>query len=312
MKSARQPAELLSPGKPVCAAIGVFDGVHLGHQHILCDLQHHAVRLGALAVAVTFDRHPNAVVAPDRTPLLIQTLTQRLDAFARLALDATWIITFDLALSRLTGEEFVALLAQSFGRLASIHVGEQFHFGCQRSGHVGLLRQLESRFGFTTHSLPALVHQGHPVSSTRIRQAIREGDLDTARQMLGRPYALAGLVMPGDGRGRQLGFPTANLAVSGLALPPAGVYVARARWADRTADAAVSIGRRPTIGAAAHTLGVEAHLLDTQADLYGQELELTLTARLRDERAFTSLDALKEQIARDVAAARAMLASPPG
>jgi len=307
VKVARQPAELVAPPKPVCVAIGVFDGVHLGHQSILQDLKQHAEKLGASAVAVTFDRHPLAVVDPERAPRLIQTLGQRLKTLEHLALDAAWLVEFDSAFSRLTGEEFVALLVQGFGRLSSVHVGQHFHFGYRRTGTIALLRQLERRFGFATRGLPPCLQGGQPVSSTRIRQAIRHGDLRTADRMLGRPYALGGRVVVGDGRARRLGFPTANLDVAGLTLPPSGVYAARARWAGHTADAVVNIGRRPTIDSANQVLGVEAHLLDRQIDLYGLDLELVLANRLRDERAFPSLDALKHQIAQDIAAARASL-----
>jgi len=241
-------------------------------------------------------------------PLLIQTLHQRLGALDSLGLDATWVIPFDLAFSRLTGEQFVALLAGGFGRLASIHVGPEFHFGYHRTGNLDLLRQLESRYGFATCSLPAQQHAGQIVSSTRIRQAIRAGDLAAVGRMLGRPYAVGGRVIAGDGRGRQLGFPTANLEVAGLALPPAGVYAAHARWANRMAEAVVNIGRRPTVDLDRKDLTVEAHLLDSRVDLYGQDLELILGERLRDERAFGSLAELKAQIARDAASARSILA----
>lgn len=307
MKVARQPAQLVAPAKPVCVAIGVFDGVHLGHQSILQDLKQHAEKLGASAVAVTFDRHPLAVVDPERAPRLIQTLGQRLRTLEHLALDAAWVIEFDAAFSRLTGEEFIALLVQGFGRLSSIHVGQHFHFGYRRTGNVALLHQLEGRFGFATRGLPPCLQNGQAVSSTRIRQAIRHGDLHTADRMLGRRYAVGGRVVIGDGRARRLGFPTANLDVAGLTLPPAGVYAARALWAGQTAHAVVNIGRRPTIDSANQVVGVEAHLLDRQIDLYGHDLELVLANRLRDERTFPNLDALKHQIAKDIVAARASL-----
>lgn len=303
----RQPAGLVAPAKPVCVAIGVFDGVHLGHQSILQDLKQHAEQLGASAVAVTFDRHPLAVVDPERAPRLIQTLGQRLNTLDHLGLDAAWVVEFNAAFSRLTGEEFIALLVQGFGRLSSIHVGQHFQFGYRRTGTIALLHQIEGRFGFAARGLPPCLQDGQPVSSTRIRQAIRHGDLHTADRMLGRPYALGGCVVVGDGRARRLGFPTANLDVAGLVLPPAGVYAARARWAGHVAHAVVNIGRRPTIDSANQVLGVEAHLLDRQIDLYGHDLELVLANRLRDERAFPSLDALKHQIAKDIAAARALL-----
>lgn len=306
MRIVRQPPDLGRSSAPVGVAIGVFDGVHLGHQRVLRDLQERARAAGALAVAVTFDRHPSVVVAPDRTPPLIQTLSQRLASLASLGLEATWLIEFDRRFSEQTGEEFVRRFVDGFGRVVSIHVGDQFHFGLARSGNAALLRQLEPVLGFTTHSIPAVNLDGQVVSSTRIRQAIRTGDFTAAGAMLGRPYALAGRVVEGDRLGRQLGFPTANLDVAGLVLPPNGVYTARVRWARGEADAVVNIGMRPTLGQVAPQIRVEAHLLDFQADLYGQELELSPLAHLRAEQAFASLDALKAQIERDVAAARAV------
>jgi riboflavin kinase / FMN adenylyltransferase len=313
VRTVTQAAALPHSGQPVCVAIGVFDGVHLGHQVVLRDMLRSARHANALAAAVTFDRHPNSIVAPAQTPPLIQSLSQRLAAIAALGIDATWLIPFDFAFSQLTGEEFVRKLRHNFGRIPSIHVGDRFHFGHRRSGNVALLRRLEPELGFTTHSLPAVRVDDHIVSSTRIRQTIRSGQFATACQLLGRPYALGGQVKGGDHLGRKLGFPTANLDVNGLVLPPRGVYAAWARWSDRRAKAVVNIGFRPTVAKEPTEIRVEAHLLDIDSNtqLRGDELELEFTTRLRDEHKFDSLDHLRHQIAQDVAAARTLFARSP-
>src|SRR6266536_1657493 len=217
-------AELKSAGRKVCVAIGVFDGMHLGHQQVIRQTLADAEQHEAPAMVITFDRHPNSVVAPDRVPPLIYSLPQKLRAIAALGVDATWLIRFDQAFSRQTGEEFVRALARDCGHLCSICVGNTFTFGWQRSGNVALLRKLGQEAHFVVHALAAVSLDGQVVSSTRIREAIRTGRLDDAGQMLGRGYALAGQVIKGEQLGRKLGFPTANLEVSGLVLPPAGVY----------------------------------------------------------------------------------------
>jgi riboflavin kinase/FMN adenylyltransferase len=282
-------------------AIGVFDGVHLGHQAIIRQTAADARCRGALAVVVTFDRHPSAVVAPERTPPLIQPLAQRLNAIAALGVDAAWLVQFNRAFSQQSGETFVRGLASQLGPLASVWVGEDFAFGHRLSGNLALLQALGPALGFQVHSLPPVKLDGAAVSSTRIREAIQAGDLELAGRMLGRTYTLAGQVTAGEGVGQTLGFPTANLQVSGLALPPTGVYaswasVERGQW-----PAVVNIGRRPTIAQAQGEIRVEAHLLGCGADLYGQQMELAFAKRLRPEVKFDSLAALREQITRDVA-----------
>jgi riboflavin kinase/FMN adenylyltransferase len=322
----RQPAELNPGTQPVCAALGFFDGVHRGHQEVLRRTRNRATALGALALAVTFDRHPTVVVAPDRVPQLIQTLDQRLEAMAALRLDAAWVIEFTPAFSNKPGADFVRHLVRSFGRVLSLHVGERFHFGHRRSGNVAVLRDLEAELGYATESVAGVLVDGETVSSTRIRDAIRRGDIAAAVSMLGRPYALRGPVVPGDRVGRSLGFPTANLGCSDLVLPPNGVYTAHARRipfppdnADlSTSDdpktppvpAVVSIGVRPSLAQESPARRVEAHLLDWSEDLYGQSIEITFETRLRDEQKFSSLDTLRHQIASDVAAARVAFATP--
>jgi riboflavin kinase/FMN adenylyltransferase len=293
-------AELKPAGRKVCVAIGVFDGVHLGHQQVIRQTLADAEQHEAVAVVATFDRHPNSVVAPAHVPLLIYSLPQKLRAIAGLGIDATWLIRFDEEFSRQTGEEFARGLALGFGHLHSICVGGEFTFGHKRSGNVALLRKLGEDLHFSVHGLAAISLDGQPVSSTRIREAIRSGELDAASQMLGRGYSLAGVVVKGDQLGRKLGFPTANIEARGLALPPNGVYAVHARVKDNLYRAVLNIGVRPTVSTTMPEPRVEAHLLDFRGDLYGEELEVTFVEKLRDEQKFESPDVLKTQIALDI------------
>lgn len=307
MQVLRQASDLTSSRQRVCLAIGFFDGVHLGHQQIIRQTVADARLNDAAPVVVTFDQHPSTIVAPQRVPPLIQTRSQRLASIASLGAEALLLVPFDVEFSRRPGEQFIRELAQGFGRIVSICVGAGFTFGHQRSGNVELLRRLGQELHYHVHGLAAVSLDGEVVSSTRIREAIRKGQLDEAGQMLGRTYALAGQVQPGRQLGRQLGFPTANLDVSGIVLPPAGVYAARALVGTQTHRAAVNIGVRPTLPGSQPSLSVEAHLLDYDADLYGSEIELTLMQKLRDEVKFNSLEALRAQIREDVASVRRLL-----
>ena len=304
MRVLHAPSDLNAPGRKVCVAIGVFDGVHLGHQQIIRQTVADARRREAAALVLTFDAHPNSVVAPDRVPPQIYSLPQKLRAIESQGADAVLLIHFDQAFSRQPGEDFIRQLARDLGRLQSLCVGADFTFGCKRGGNVELLRRVGAELGFSVHGMAALSLDGSPVSSTRIREAITSGDLDAASQMLGRDYSLAGTVARGDGLGRKLGFPTANLDAAALAVPPRGVYAAHAMAAGKLHRAVLNIGLRPTLRNPAPELRVEAHLLDFSGDLYGGELEVTVLDKLRDEREFADLDALREQIARDVTQAR--------
>jgi riboflavin kinase/FMN adenylyltransferase len=305
MNILRQARELA--GCKACVAIGVFDGVHLGHQQVLRQAIRDARQHGAQAVAITFDRHPNSVVAPDRTPPLIHSLPQKLRALAGLGLDATLLIRFDETFSAQLAEDFIRELVRDIGRLYSICVGASFTFGHRRGGNVALLQKLGAELKFAVHGLAALALDGETVSSTRIREAIRAGDLDSASQMLGRPYAIAGQVIRGDALGRQFGTPTANLETTGLLLPPPGVYAAQAVVDGGQWPAAVNIGHRPTLNQPQPVLRVEAHLLGFDGDLYGREVDLIFVEKLRDEKKFTGVDALREQIGRDIALTRQLL-----
>jgi riboflavin kinase/FMN adenylyltransferase len=292
-------------GKSVCLAIGFFDGVHLGHQQILRQTIADAHKHGSMSLALTFDQHPNVVVAPDKAPPLIYSLPQKLRAIESLGMENILLMAFDKKFSEQTGEQFIRGLARDLGPkgIYSICVGAEFVFGHKRSGNVALLKKLGAELHFQVHGLSALALDGRTVSSTRIRDLIRPGDFDDASQMLGRPYAISGKVVTGDKLGRQLGFPTANLDVAGLVLPPNGVYASLTRYKGKLYRVAMNIGIRPTM-AAGMQLRVEAHLLDFRGDLYGAELEIEMGEKLRDEKKFASPGELREQIARDVAMVR--------
>jgi riboflavin kinase/FMN adenylyltransferase len=307
VKIIRAANELGNGSRKVCVAIGVFDGVHLGHQQIIRQTVADARQHDALALVVTFDRHPSAIVAPDRVPPQIFSRSQKLRAIESLGADALLEIHFDKTFSEKSGETFIRELARDPGKIHSVCVGADFVFGHQRSGDVALLKKLGGEIGFQVHGLAAVSLDGQVVSSTRIREAIRAGNLDAASQMLGRPYAICGLVVEGDRLGRQLGFPTANLDAANLVLPPNGVYAACTKLKGQFYRAALNIGMRPTVVSAQPQLRAEAHLLDFSGELYGLELELEVGAKLREERRFNSSGELREQITRDVAMVRSMV-----
>ena len=297
--------EFRSDGRKVSLAIGMFDGVHLGHQQVIRQAVTDAAQHEGLAVAVTFDRHPSSIVAPDRVPPLLYAPSQKIRALAALGVDALLVIPFTREFAAQPGEVFIRTLAEKLRPLHSICVGSSFVFGHKRSGNVALLQQLGRELNFTVHGLAAVALDGQKVSSTRLRETIHAGEFCAAAQMLGREYALCGPVVAGDRLGRQIGFPTANLDAEGRLVPPPGVYAAHAFVAGRRHRAAVNIGVRPTLGNPAPHWRVEAHLLDFEGDLYGQEMELTFVKKLRDEIKFPNVEALRQQIARDLEAARA-------
>ncbi len=307
MKIIHAANELKPAGRKVCLAIGFFDGVHLGHQQIIRQTIADAHQHDAVALMLTFDRHPNSIVAPNRVPPLIYSLPQKLRAIESLGMDTLLLVRFDEKFSRQSGEEFIRGLARDFGLIHSISVGADFVFGHRRSGNIALLEKLGAKLGFTLHGLAAVSLDGHVVSSTRIREAIRTGALDAASQMLGRPYTISGRVVEGDRLGQQLGFPTANLDVTELALPPNGVYAGFANVKGKAYRVALNIGFRPTVTSSARQLRVEAHLLDFRGELYGEELEVEISRKLREEKKFTSVAELREQIIRDIAAVTSSL-----
>lgn len=309
MRIIQAASELQPKGRKVCLAIGFFDGVHLGHQQIIRQTISDARQHEAIALVVTFDRHPSTVVAPNRVPPLIYSLPQKQRVIESLGVDALLLIHFDRPFSEQTGETFIRGLARDLGQIQSLCVGNAFTFGHKRGGNVALLKALGAELRFTVHGMAAVSLDGKVVSSTRIRETIKAGNLDAASQMLGRAYSLAGQIVQGDQLGQQLGFPTANLDVTGLILPPNGVYTVHAQVRGQTHRAVVNIGLRPTLQNPEPQLRVEAHLLDFKDDLYGEEMEITFLEKLRDEKKFPSLTALKEQIVLDIAEARSQFSA---
>ncbi len=304
MKIIRAANELKTNGKKVCLAIGFFDGVHLGHQQIIRQTISDARQHDAISVVLTLDKHPNAIVAPDKVPPLIYSLPQKLRAIESLGAEKILLMTFDKKFSEQTGEEFIRSLASDFGKIHSLCVGTDFVFGHKRSGNVALLKKLGAELNFQVHGLAAVSLDGEIVSSTRIREMIRAGNLDAASQMLGRAYAISGKVVKGDKIGHTLGFPTANLDTANLVLPPNGVYSGRAKFKKQNYRVALNIGVRPTVATGKPEVRVEAHLLDFVGELYGEELEIEIGEKLRDERRFGSKAELMQQIALDIAKVR--------
>lgn len=303
MRLAHAAKELRS-AQPICAAIGVFDGVHLGHREIIRRIREKAASVGGTSLVITFDKHPNAVVAPDRVPAIVSPLRQRLAILETLGVDAALVLPFDAALSRITGEDFIRHIASDLGSLRSLTVGEEFTFGHKRSGNVELLRRLGTELNFAVDPVDGIEFDGQRVSSTRIRELLQAADFDAAARLLGRRWTLVGDVVTGDQLGRKIGFPTANLETHGLVLPPFGVYAGRVSINGAVWKVALNIGVRPTVSQPVPQLRVEAHLIDFSGELVGEELEIEILARLRAEMKFPSFDALRAQIAADVEAVR--------
>jgi len=305
----RHPSEIPKAPRGCCVAWGMFDGVHLGHQPVIRGALNEAITHGAPSVVLTFDPHPLSVVGPERAPRLLQPLSQRLRRFEELGVKAALVHPFTAEIARWTGEEFIRRLVRGAGGLRSLNVGEGFQFGNRRSGNVALLQELGRELGFVVHVAPPVALGGEVVSSSRIRQCLRAGQLDQVAELLGRPYSLSGIVQSGDARGRQLGFPTANLSVEGLELPPNGVYAARVQRLPRSGDlpAVLNVGVRPTLGGETQPTRFEVHLLDFSGELYGEELEVTFVEFLRPERKFDRLEELRRQIGLDCKAALAAL-----
>lgn len=300
-------------GRGTAVTIGAFDGVHRGHRQVISTLKKLATERDLRTVVVTFDRHPASVVRPESAPLLLTDLDQKLELLAECGVDATFVIRFDEQRAQQSAEAFV--IDDLSGRLNTklITVGSDFHFGQHRSGNVELLAEIGGELGFETLAHELVDLDGQPsaesVSSTRIRAALRDGDLDSANEMLGRPHEVRGVVGHGDGRARDLGFRTANLAIpESICLPADGIYAGWCRTPDGILRAcAISLGRRPTFYEFADTSLLEAHLIDFDADLYGEELAVQFVAHLRNELKFDSVDALIDQMAIDVDRCRTLL-----
>jgi riboflavin kinase / FMN adenylyltransferase len=314
-------AEPLSVG--CVATIGAFDGVHLGHRHVIAKVRGLAAERQVPSAVVTFDRHPASVVRPESAPGLLTDLDQKLDLLAETGVDYTVVIHFDHDRAHESAEDFVGTVLVEFLHVHAVIVGADFHFGYRRTGNVALLEKLGSAEppasrggrGFEVIGVDLYDEAGRAgveaVSSTRIRQLLREGNVDGASRLLGRFHAVRGVVRPGDHRGAELGFPTANVAVpADIVVPADGVY---AGWYQRPdglrRQAALSVGGRPSFHNDTDPSLLEAHLLDFDGDLYGEEAGVSFVARLRDQRRYDSVGELIEQMRLDVEATRRILAN---
>jgi riboflavin kinase/FMN adenylyltransferase len=295
--------------KPSVAALGVFDGIHLAHAKILSTAVERARARGTAAVVCTFDPHPAAVLHPDRMPVPIASLDENLEHMAALGLDAALIIPFTLEFSRMEAEVFVADVLRGTLGACEVVVGYNHTFGRGARGTASLLQELGARDGFVAHVLPPLQVNGQAVSSSGIRDALRAGELERAESFLGHSYRISGTVVRGAGRGRTLGFPTANLRPDHPLVLAAGVYAAKTAWGGGRADAVVNVGYRPTFGEDEYW--IEAYLFDFAGDLYGQHLSVDFLHRIRPEMKFSGVDALKQQVAADMDAARQFLRQLP-
>lgn len=300
------------PPEGTALAIGFFDGVHLGHRVVIGEARRIAAELGAKSAVVTFDQHPASVVRPESAPMLLTDLDQRLELLAETGIDYAVVVHFDIERSSETAEEFVVRELVDCLSARAVVVGADFHFGKGRQGDVALLQRMGREHGFEVSGIE-LVASGargaRSISSTATRAALAEGDIDTANRMLGRPHEVRGVVDAGDQRGRELGFPTANVAVpDGILLPADGIYAGWYVRPDGTEHAtAISLGRRPTFYEEQPCSLLEAHLLDFSGDLYGEEARVRIVARLRGEERFETVGELVDQIGRDVEDARALL-----
>jgi riboflavin kinase/FMN adenylyltransferase len=296
--------------------IGAYDGVHLGHRVLLGEVRRRAAELGIESAVVTFDRHPAEVVRPESAPRLLVDLDQKLELLESTGIDLTVVIHFDEVRAEESATDFVReVLVDALGARV-VAVGEDFHFGHHRQGNVALLEELGAVYGFEVLGHHLVGPDGTPaldeasVSSTAIRRALVEGRLDDANRMLGRPHEMRGPVVDGDHRGREIGFPTANVAISSRMLYPAdGIYAGRLRRADgEELAAAIYVGHRPTFYDDGAAVVLEVHCLDWDGDLYGEQVAVTFLERLRGDQEFGSVEELQEQLAVDCAAAAERLA----
>lgn len=299
------------PAGGTVVTIGVYDGIHVGHQALISRLRAMAGELAASTAVVTFDRHPATVVRPESAPLLLTDLQQRLELLEAAGVDFTLVLRFDRERAAESAEDFVREVLVDCLRARAVVVGHDFHFGRDRGGNVPMLQEMGAHLGFDVLgiNLVADVDETEVVSSTRIRERLAAGDVAGAARLLGRPHEVRGTVRHGDARGRSLGFPTANVAVpAAILLPADGIYAGWYERPDGSVHAsAMSIGRRPTFYADAQLSLLECYLLDFDADLYGEEAKVRFVQRLRGEERFTSVEALVEQMGRDVDAARDLL-----
>ncbi|MDX6384095.1 MAG: riboflavin kinase / adenylyltransferase [Blastocatellia bacterium] len=289
--------------RPTALTLGVFDGLHLGHQLIMRTVVERARAIGAVPTVITFDPHPRALLHPESAPPLLQTFDQKIEALGVLGIEQTIVIRFDREFSQVRAEEFLRTVIADRLHAKEVYLGCGFAFGHNREGNIELLRAVSQKLGFLADEVPELRLRGRRVSSSRIRELLQQGRVNLARRMLGRPYGVEGMVVRGDERGAQLGFPTANLHPQNRVIPRSGVYVTATLIDGLWRRSVTNIGTRPTFGSDNQS-SVETFVMNWSGDLYGDVLRVRFLHRLRDERRFSSVDELTAQIERDTERAR--------
>ena len=294
---------------PLFLGIGVFDGVHRGHQAVISTSADHARTANGTPVVVTFDPHPEKVLRPERAPHLLTATQHKIGLIRELGVVHLLILKFDNQFATTEPEDFVAALANQSRPLREICVGHEWSFGKNRRGNLDLLKKLGAKFNFNVVGIPQVKANGEIVSSTAIRRAIEKGDFAKAAEMLGREYTILGTVTHGDSLGKKIGFPTANLSAHSEQFPPNGVYAAEAKIDNELQRGVINLGVRPTISGGKSERVLEIHLFDFDRDIYGRDVEVRFLKFLRPEKKFENLDALVQQIRRDVEQARELTRS---
>ncbi len=300
---ARRELSRIAPGRPCGVTIGVFDGVHRGHQHLIGMLIERSRGEGLATVALTFNPHPRTVLRPGTAVTYLTSLEERVELLQGQGLDSVGVLAFTSELAQLSAEDFLSLLVQEL-EMRLLVVGPDFALGRNRAGTIGVMREIGERLGFRVEVAPLLAEADEKVGSSAIRQALGAGDVERVGRLLGRPFSLRGPIVAGDRRGRNLGFPTANIAL-GLdrALPAYGIYVTRAYVRESAHESCTSIGIRPTFDVEPRPV-VETFVLDFDEDIYGREMQIDLLHRLRGEERFASAEELITQMKKDVKATR--------
>lgn len=305
-------SELARLQGPVFLAIGVFDGVHLGHQAVISTSAAHAKESNGTPIVVTFDPHPVKVLRPENAPHLLTATQHKIALIRELGVEHLLVLNFDRAFAETAPERFVEDLVSNARPLREICVGHEWSFGKGRAGNLALLQKLGARFGFEVVGIKPVAVGDEVVSSTAIRAAVEAGDFATAAAMLGREYSILGTVQAGAQLGRKLGYPTANLSAHSEQFPPNGVYAAEAILHGRRLRGVVNLGYRPTVPSTHPERVLELHIFDFDADLYGQDVEVRFVQYLRGEKKFANTEALAAQIAQDVRRAKKLLAGGTG
>jgi riboflavin kinase/FMN adenylyltransferase len=285
--------------RPTVLTLGVFDGLHLGHQLIMRTVVERARAIDAVPTVITFDPHPRAVLHPESAPPLLQTFDQKIEAFGVLGIEQTIVVRFTKEFSNISAREFLKDVVADRLHAKEVYLGKGFAFGHSREGNIELLQRLSSELGFVAGEVPEVKMRGQRVSSSKIRQLLAAGQVNLARRMLGRPYGVEGRVERGSERGHLLGFPTANLHPHNRVIPRNGVYVTGTLIDGQWRRSVTNVGLRPTFGEATEP-SVETFVMNWDGDLYGDVVRIRFLYRLRDERRFSSIDQLKTQIRRDV------------